>query len=382
MKTQINLSALATVLGLMLGLGMLVGCSGKGNRFVAKGRVSGAEGQTLYLEEVGTGNVLSLDSVLLGSDGKFRFEREGMSYPMFYRLRLGDQSIPFAADSATTLSLTTTATNFFTGYQLTEADPYNYQIREVALLRHHTDGRIDSVLALYASGGIELQEARDAVSELSVEFKKMLAQRFIYADPKSPTAYFALFQRKGDATYFSADDEGDERAFAAVATAYDIYHSAAPYTPFLKDMALRAIARGRARRSWERAAAQGNQNIKIITFPEINLSDSKGHKQSLTELASKGPVLLSFTAYQAQWSPMLVSTLRSIQEKRPDMQIYEVSVDGDSYYWLNATQTLPWVCVNDPEGTSLVDYNVRSIPAFYLIKNGELQRLESPEQAL
>ncbi len=373
----------ATALALSFGLMTFVGCSGSQREFVAEGHVLDAEGQMLYLEEVGTGNVMSLDSVRLGRDGAFAFRHDGTRYPMFFRLRLGDQSIPFAADSLTRLVVKTSARDYFAGYELEDADPYNHQIREIALMRYATDRSIDSVLARYTAGQLDLEAAREQVLSIADGLKRTLITRFIFPDPKSPAAYFALFQRKGDGAYFSTEEDGDDRAFGAVATAYDTHFKDAPYTPFLKDMALQAVARARVRRSWETSPATNEPvEVETIAFPEISLRDNKGQLQTLSALAERGPVLLSFTAYQAQWSPLLVGTLRDMKTKRPDLTIYEVSLDGDDYYWQNAARTLPWICVNDPEGQTLQHYNVQSLPAFFYISGGELHRLNTPEDAL
>lgn len=370
-------------LTLTLGFAMFVGCSGGKDQFVVKGHVLGADGQMLYLEETGTGNVLSLDSALLTEDGAFSFSREGTRYPMFYRLRLGQESIPFAADSLTRLVIRTQASNYFTGYELEDADAYNHQIREIALMRHAIDHSIDSVLALYNAGQLDLDQAQEQVLGLANELKRTLVSRFIYADPKSPAAYFALFQRKGQGAYFSVEEDGDERPFGAVATAYRTHYADAPYTPFLEDLALQAVARAKVRRSWETAASRlDSTQVETIAYPDITLTDSKGKVQMLSHYTAQGPVLLSFTAYQAQWSPLLVSELREIREKRPELTIYEVSVDGDQYYWQNASRTLPWISVNDPEGQSLQRYNVQTLPAFFYISGEELRRINSPEEVL
>lgn len=376
-KTKVGVCALA--------LGLLVACEPSKQQFVAEGTVEGAQGQMLYLEEVGTGSFLSIDSTRLDQLGAFRFEHDGASYPMFYRIRLGGSSIPFAADSMTHIKIRTSASSFFEGYELLEAEQYNYQIRDISHQRHQTDRRVDSLLALYTSGRLGLDEVREAVDSVKVAFKHDMVARYIYVDPKSPASYYALFQRKGgDAAYFSADDEGDDRAFAAVATAYDTYYSAAPYTPFLKDLALRAIALSRVRKARQDALADSAQQapVQTIAYPEIKLKDRHGVEQSLDSYAQSGPVLLSFTAYSAQWSPGLVATLRELKEANPSLTIYEVSVDGDAYYWENASRTLPWISVNDPEQYSLRSYNVQQLPTFFAIKNGELKRLEHPKQIL
>lgn len=380
MNRRCKLATLALVVSLLASCQM-----GTKNNFVAEGKIANAEGEMLYLEEVGTGNVLSLDSVRLDATGAFRFAYAGMSYPMFYRLRVGGNSIPFAADSLTQIKIEADATNLFGSYTLKEADKYNHQIKDISQRCHYADRSVDSLLGLYNSGVLGLVEVRAQVDSVVSLFKQDLVSRYIYVDPKSPAAYYALFQRKGgEATYFSVDDEGDDRAFAAVATAYTTYYPNAPYTPFLKDMALRAVALNRARRAQREAQSADSLRTPIptIAFPEIKLKDRNGEEQSLTTLAKEGAVLLSFTAYSAQWSPSLVATLRALVEKKPELKIYEVSVDGDTYYWQNASRTLPWISVNDADHHTLLHYNVQSLPAFYLIKGGELKRLNHPNEAI
>ena len=176
---------------------------------------------------------------------------------------------------------------------------------------------------------------------------------------------------------------GDDKAFAAVATAYDTYYSAAPYTPFLKNIALRAIAHNRLRQAQEQVALDTLKTpVRTITIPEIKLRDRLGQEQSLEAYAARGTVLLSFTAYSAQWSPGLVATLRKLSEQHPELTIYEVSADSDTYYWENAARTLPWVSVNDADRRSLLLYNVQRLPAFYLIRGKELKRIDHPEEAV
>lgn len=378
---RVLINSLATALVSAL----VVACSGEAkSSFVVEGKVAGGEGQMLYLEEVGTENVLSLDSVSLSGDGAFRFSKEGKAYPMFYRLRLGQASIPFVADSLTHIVVATDARNFFAGYTLSEADSHNHQIRDVALLRYQTDRHIDSIVRAYQRAELSQERAVEVADSLIESFKRQVCTHYIYVAPKSPAAYFALFQQKGGGgSYFSVEDDGDERAYAAVATAYDTYYADAPYTPFLKALALEAVAKGRERRAKQKQLASLNgQELKAVDFFEIKGQDSRGQEQSLTAMAERGAVLLSFTSYRAEWSPSLVGSLREISQKRPDLQIYELSEDEDSYLWRNATRNLPWVSILDHGGKYARLYNVQSLPSFYLIEGGKLSRLNHPNEVL
>ena len=77
-----------------LTLWLLASCAND-TKFTVEGVVSGADGQTLYLENVGIAEVQTLDSVKLNSAGKFEFKQERPAYPDFYRLKLKNQLINF-----------------------------------------------------------------------------------------------------------------------------------------------------------------------------------------------------------------------------------------------------------------------------------------------
>ncbi len=372
------------VLATALAMGFaLFSCGEHKEKFSVEGSVSNASEQMLYLEEVGTGSVLSLDSVKLDKAGKFSFKHEGNRYPMFYRLRLGKSSIPFTADSITHLKLETNAKDFFPSYKLIEADQYNYQIRDIALYRYQKDKEIDSLIKEYNLANLSLTEVQQSVEEKVQELKANFLKHYIFVNPKSPAAYFALFQRKGESAYFSADVDSDYNAFAAVGNAYKEFFPDAPYTPFLEKMALRAVARHRLMvQQKQKIEEQVKKGIETIVYPEIDLKDKDGQVQKLSSYASQKAVLLSFTTYSAQWSPMLVASMRKVHKARPDIQIYEVSLDNDEYFWQNAVRTLPWISVNDPEGKTLMDYNVQNLPTFYFIDGDKLARLSNPEELI
>ena len=83
---------------------LFTGCNDSSN-FTVKGVVAGADGQTMYLENVGIADVTTLDSVKLSPGGKFKFSKPKPEYPDFYRLRLNNQLINFAIDSTETVSI-------------------------------------------------------------------------------------------------------------------------------------------------------------------------------------------------------------------------------------------------------------------------------------
>lgn len=377
MKTNLYLTPL------LLSLALFCGCSRSGQQhFSVSGTITDASGKVLYLEATSFDEAQTLDSVVLGQDGRFSFEGEGHSYPMFYRLRLGEESIPFAADSLTQLSLTASGDSLFASYRLTKAEAYNEQIREISHLRWQTDRAIEAFIASLPTLKITQEGIERHIDSLSGRLKEILTSHYIYADPKSPAAYFALLQTYRGGAYFSVETPADAKAYAAVATAYDTFYPTAPYTALLKEAALTALANQRAHYRALHPDTTQRAKPNVVDYPELKLRDKAGQEVSLTEVASRGPVLLSFTSYAQEWSPELVTQLRALHESHPEITIYEVSLDRDAYFWKNATRTLPWISVHDPSGRSLSTYNVQQLPTFFSIRGSELKRLSSPQEMI
>lgn len=357
-----------------------VSCSKvKPNHFLAEGTITGAAGKTLYLEETNADDPRLIDSVKLDESGRFSFSAPGYSYPSFYRLRLGEGFIPFTADSVTKLELQATAPDLFASYTLQQADTPNQQIREISRLRWQTDQKIEGIVRALQSGALSSASAHSSIDSLVKELKQVLNDRYIYADPKSPAAYFALFQTYRGGSYFTIDQPGDERSYAAVATAYETFYPTAPYLPLLRQVALGSLSLARARYRAEHPDTTSLQGVEVVSFPEIRLKDQYGKLRSLTDEVAQGrPTLLCFTSYRADWSPSLVAELRRLHGLHPNLLIYEVSVDTDSYLWKNASRNLPWISTQDLTGEVAQLYNVQRLPAFYSLSPSELHRLDDP----
>jgi hypothetical protein len=114
MMKQIS-TRLLTVLGLCM---FFLSACNNSSDFTVKGVVAGADGQLMYLENVGISNVVTLDSIKLAPGGKFKFTEKRPEYPDFYRLRLNNQLINFAVDSTETISFVADAGTFATSYSV------------------------------------------------------------------------------------------------------------------------------------------------------------------------------------------------------------------------------------------------------------------------
>ena len=112
---------------------------------------------------------------------------------------------------------------------------------------------------------------------------------------------------------------------------------------------------------------------------DIQLLDNKGNLRRLTDLKGQ-VVLLDFHLFGARESTERIMSLRDIYNKYHSrgLEIYQVALDPDEHLWKTKTAALPWVSVRDEKGlesASLLNYNVQTIPTFFLIdRNNSLYK--------
>ena len=123
------------------------------------------------------------------------------------------------------------------------------------------------------------------------------------------------------------------------------------------------------------------ENAQVVGFPNIVLPDTKGEKVSLSSVAegSKLVMLYFWSASDAAQKMFNQDMLKGLYAKYHDkgFDIYQVSLDPDKGTWARVVkdQQLPWTNVCDARGANspyAFQYNVQTVPAVYMIKDGEL----------
>ena len=378
---------LISLLGLVLAI---AGCQ-KESGFKVSGHVSGASDQTLYLEHQALTGIEVVDSVKLKEGGKFSFTHPQPEYPDFYRLRLEKQTIPFPVDSTTNLNITADAASFATSYTIEGSDQAQ-KMKDIWLAQLDANLQVSKLMRQYNKSGISTAELNNQLDSLLSDYKKK-ALNYIYTEPGSQVAYFALFQQINEMLIFNPYDPEDSKAFAAVANSYDMYYPESPRTKHLYDLALKSIAVVRAqRRQADRNQAMVAKVDSIsgqdhLGYYDITLPDMDGRDRTLSKETHGAAVLLCFTAMAADWSPSLIHVLESIYERYHEqgLKIFMVSLDSETHIWKSAVDRLPWINVRDRDSSysQLIGmYNLQSLPTLFLInKQGDLvKRLESLEE--
>ena len=362
MMKQIS-TRLLTVLGLCM---FFFSACNNSSDFIVKGVVAGADGQLMYLENVGISNVVTLDSIKLAPGGKFKFTEKRPEYPDFYRLRLNNQLINFAVDSTETISFVADAGTFATSYSV-EGSENSKAIKAITLAQLDANQAISRLRKEYEDKMISDTTYRMKVLAAADAYKEV-ARKYIYSAPMSTAAYFALFQQIDGLLFFDLYDRKDVKAYGAVATSYNHTYPESPRSKHLYNLTLQSMKVLRA----QRPVDYSNVETKEISFLDIELPDVRGEVVKLSTVAPGKVVLINFTAYQTEWSPALNMALGELYTKYHDqeLEIYQVSLDSDFHFWRNGASNLPWVTVHDPQSVySQVAglYNVKQLPALYIL---------------
>ena len=362
MMKQIS-TRLLTVLGLCM---FFLSACNNSSDFTVKGVVAGADGQLMYLENVGISNVVTLDSIKLAPGGKFKFTEKRPEYPDFYRLRLNNQLINFAVDSTETISFVADAGTFATSYSV-EGSENSKAIKAITLAQLDANQAISRLRKEYEDKMISDTTYRMKVLAAADAYKEV-ARKYIYSAPMSTAAYFALFQQIDGLLFFDLYDRKDVKAYGAVATSYNHTYPESPRSKHLYNLTLQSMKVLRA----QRPVDYSNVETKEISFLDIELPDVRGEVVKLSTVAPGKVVLINFTAYQTEWSPALNMALGELYTKYHDqgLEIYQVSLDSDFHFWRNGASNLPWVTVHDPQSVySQVAglYNVKQLPALFIL---------------
>lgn len=354
---------LLTVLGICL---LLFAACDNASEYAVKGVVSGADGQTMYLENVGVSTVQTLDSVKLTAAGKFKFTEKRPAFPDFYRLRLNNQLINFSIDSTETVSFTADAGTFATSYAV-EGSENSKAIKAITLAQLDANLVINKLRKEYDSKMISDTTYQKKVLEAAEAYKDV-ARKYIYSAPMSAAAYFALFQQVDGLLFFDLYDQKDHKAYGAVATSFDHYYPGSPRAKHLYNLTLQSLKVIRSQRPVDLANIKTNE----VSFLDVELPNANGDVVKLSSVASGKPVIINFTAYQTEWSPALNMALADLYSKYhgQGLEIYQISLDSDLHFWRNVASKLPWNCVRDPQSVySQVAglYNVKQLPAIFIL---------------
>lgn len=333
---------------------LVVGSCGNNNFKVTGNVEGGADTTKMVLESSNSGRWFVVDSVKTTGNGDFKIEEPAPQYADIYRLRCGEKSIYFPIDSLEHINIQTNIAAFDTDFELSGSDD--------AVTIMNIDKKAAELSALPYS------EYTNKVEQ----WKRELANQ-ILSNPSGIVAYYAINKYIGNEPIFNPINDFDFKIIGAVANAYNSFKQNDPRTAYLVNV----LRQGQVSR--RQVTASDTLVVSEAKIINIRLQDKNGVIQDLEELSKKGNViLLNFTVYSAEFSPVLNKVLADTYRKYKSkgLEIYQVGIESDEFSWRQSAVNLPWITVYEPKGTSssiLATYNVTEIPLAYIIdRKGEL----------
>ena len=348
---------------------LLTACGGK--KFDVTGEIKGAKDSVLYFENIGLNGIEEIGTVKLNEDGQFAFSVEAPEAPEFYRLRIHDQIINVAIDSTEHITIRAQYPQMATQYEISGSDN-NQKIKELTLKQIALQ---EKAIALERNSNMSPSEVRDSLMRMLFAYKEEVKNDYIFKAPNESYSYFALFQTIGPWLIFDPKTNSEDvKVFAAVATSWDTFSPGALRGENLHNIAIEGMKNIRSIEA--RNQPQMIEESKVVEsgLIDIELTDNKGQKRRLTDLKGQ-VVLLDFHVFAMNESPARILMLRELYNKYHDkgLEIYQVSLDGDTHFWKQQTAALPWISVRDDDGiysSRLAIYNVQSVPDYFIIDRG------------
>ena len=323
----------------------LIGCQHTPT-FTIEGKITHANGETLYLEHTGLVKTTALDSCVLDANGDFKLHAVAPEHPDFYRLRIASQSLPLAIDSTETIAINTSRDSL-----------------------SHT-------LAIEGSdNSLAIAQLRATARTASREQLREHAKSIIVTNPRSLAAYYAVFLKQGGQYIWNIFDAADRRMYQAVATSFNVWMPNYERTKALYAQVTDIL---KAEREMQQQAAMRQLiNDAENTVLDISLTDDNGITQSLTDLRGK-LIVLDFSAIEMEQSQGYIFELRELYNRYHNrgVTIYSVSLDRNKLLWEDGVVNLPWTNVYAGEQAIevMTRYNVQSIPTLFLLdRKGNVQ---------
>jgi len=351
----------------MAGAMMLAACD-KAPKFQVEGTIEGAKDSMLYLTQSTLDGVQKLDSVKLKEDGAFSFKVVAPTEaPEFYALQIGAHVINFSVDSTESITVTAQLPTMERDYNI-EGNESSKRIREISRMQQDVQARI---VAFERNEDLLPGDQRDSIEHALTAYKERMKTDYIFADPASAAAYYAVCQSITDLggtfmLFNPLTDRNDVKCYATVANAWDNAYHDAPRTQQICNMTIKGMDNTAAPQ--QKVLDVDESKVSETGIIDITLPDINSRMHSVKELAGK-VALIDFTIYGAKESAERTRLLRSLYEKyhAQGFEIYQISLDEDIHFWKFSCENLPWICVHETDGAATNIYNVTDLPTFFLV---------------
>ena len=340
----------------------------KDNQFTISGKITHAEGKTIYLEELLNSSRKPVGEVKVNKKGEFKFTGN-TGIPTFYLLKLSDQNfITLLVDSTENVYVEADAANLHREYNVT-GSVGSVHVKELDAKLKDTRHKLDSLQSLtnlYRSNPdydkIRPRWSReyDEIVEEQVEY----STNFVKENPFSMASVLALYQK------FNNDDDfyviRDLQVMKTAASALNSIYPGSEQVKALYNNTLQFVRQQQFQQMQSFIDEHGSNS------PDIVLPTPEGNEVALSSLMGK-VVLLQFWSAVDRGSRIQNAVLTEAYKKYKNkgFEIYQVSIDENRIEWVDAIDKdgLSWINVGDMNGSihAVQVYNIQQVPFNYLL---------------
>ena len=339
--------------------------------------VNPVSGAYIYLDELKSNELKSVDSVRISSDGKFNFTRE-IKQPSFYLLKSTDNNfLTMLVEPGEKLMLKaqndslnyTISLNGSKGTEL--MTEYNKMLRA-------TINKLTGLNNIYTQNVDKPElpkvvESLDSLAQIYLGEINVYTKKYIDDNLTSLVSLVALYQQVAPSVYVMNPSKDLSYFVKVDSSMFSLYPEYEPVTS-LHEQVKELVAKVKGETSAGPASASG------AIAPEISLPTPEGDTIKLS--STRGSVVLldfwaSLCAPCRKENPNLLNVY-NIYHKR-GFQIYQVSLDKTKESWIKGIQDdhlEKWIHVSDIQyWNSIVVplYKIESIPCNYLLdKEGRI----------
>jgi len=345
-------------------------------------RISGtlikpAKGNYIYLDELMSNNMKTVDSVKIPEDGKFQFRRE-IQFPAFYLLKINDRNfMTMLLTPGEKMNLTTNydSLNYpitVTGSEGTELmNEYNKKLRS-------TISKLSGLSNIYRENMNSPQlpgviQSLDSIAQTYLDDINTYTKNYIDKNLTSLVSLIALYQQVAPNVYVLSPAK-DYNYYLKVDSALSLLYSDYEPVKTLHTQVKQLLEGVETKEAKTALAGEGAE------APEIILPTPQGDTVKLS--STRGSVVLldfwaSWCAPCRQENPNLVKAYSQFHRK--GFQIYQVSLDKTKEAWMKGIeddQLGKWIHVSDIQywNSKVVQlYKIESIPSNFLLdKEGRI----------
>lgn len=338
------------------------------NHAKISGRFIGGDSKMAYLEELSGLEGVIIDSAALSDKGEFAFNLKTKdNHHKLYNVVYDWSTIPLFVVSGDNIKINSVG-NIAKNYTV-EGSVESELVRSFYQKYISGISKLDKIAIQYASESISEEQRLELAKQYTTEYNTIKREQlgFIIENKASLASVYALYQRLPNDSYLFTG-KNDVIYYRTVAEALSESYPDSPYRKSIQTDIDEFDAINRI-----------SVNIETLGYPNIELNDIFGNKQSLSSLEGN-VILLDF------WSAELGSSNRNNAElkelyaelKDQGFEVFQVAIDNSKSTWINAVneQSLPWISVSDLNGnrsSMLALYNITALPSNFIIsREGEI----------